>query len=280
MAGKPTENVPSEEGQTSEQPPESVSSDKGEEKPDEAPLEVPEKLRGKSVEELAQQYQNLEKKLGEQSAEVNEARQIKKDSEILLSSIYSDPTRYKQVVDWMKDYLGGGKTDDPKGSGEAGTESQSTETPKTDDTRRVLQNQILTDFYRKHGLDKLPDDERKGEQTKLATAFADLVDPGGTKPVQQLLNGVPLDKLPKFLESAYVLANAEKLAGQGRDILTAEENRQASIGSLSATSGTGGESTTLTPEERAVATRMGISAEDYLKSKAALEKQEQQKRRL
>jgi len=269
---KDDKDVPSEdEGQTSEQPPESVSSETGEEKTDEAPLEVPDKLQGKSVEELTKAYQNLEKKLGEQSAEVKEARQIKKDSEILLSSIYSDPTRYKQVVDWMKDYLGG-KTETPKGGEEAKTGSTPEATPQADDTRRALQNQMLVDFYRKHGLDKLPDDERKSEQGKLATAFADILDPGGTKPVQQLLNSVPLDRLPKFLEGAYVLANVDKLAGQGKGLLTAEENRQASIGSLSAASGTGGESTTLTPEERAVASRMGISAEDYIKAKKDLAK--------
>ena len=107
MSEKENGDVPSdkEEGQTSE--PASGSPDPGSaKKPDgEALSKVPDTLKDKSAEELVQMYQNLEKKLGEQSSEVKEAREAKKNVEILLGAIYADPKRYEQASTWIIDFL-------------------------------------------------------------------------------------------------------------------------------------------------------------------------------
>lgn len=271
---KDDKTVPSDEGQTEQKPSGGVSPDSGNKPADEALLEVPGHLKGKEVKELVQMYQNLEKKLGEQSSEVKDARETKKNVEILLGAIYANPKRYQEASDWIKDYLGGGTQAKAEPS-EKGEEAKTgTQPVKVDDTRRALQNQILADFYKRHGLDKLSAEERKGEQTKVATAFAELIDPGGTKSTNQLLDEVPLDRLPKYLESAYVLANTERAVEEGRQkgLLAAEEKRQASIGTLPSSTGKEGK-VTLTPAEQAVAKKMGVKPEDYAKQKGIIEKE-------
>jgi len=267
-------DVPSEEGQTEPKPSGGVSPDSGDKPTDEAPLEVPKHLEGKKVKELIEMQKNLEKKLGEQSSEVKEARETKKNVEVLLGAIYADPKRYKEASAWIKSYLGG-ETQAKAEPSEVGEEAKTgTQPVKVDDTRRALQNQIFADFYKRRGLDKLSAEERKGEQTKIATAFAELIDPGGTKSTNQLLDEVPLDRLPKYLESAYILANTERIAKEAgqKGLLAAEEKRQASIGTLPSSSGKG-EKVTLTPAEQAVAKKMGVKPEDYAKEKVIIEKE-------
>jgi len=223
-------------------------------------------------------HQNLEKKLGEQSSEVSEAREAKKNIEVLLGAIYSKPEHYQQATSWIKEFLGQPQEEaKPSGGSEeakTGAQPKAEEKPKVDDTRRALQNQILADFYKRHGLDKLPDDERKQEQAKIATSFAELADPGGTKSVSVLLDEVPLDRLPKYLESSYLLSSQERIAKESaqKGLLTAEEKRQASIGSLTSAGGERAGKMALTPKERAVAEKLGVSPEDYAKSKVEIEK--------
>lgn len=271
---KTKKDVPSDEGQTKQKPSGGVSPGNGE-PTDEAPLEVPEHLKGKEVKELVQMFQNLEKKLGEQSSEVKEARETKKNVEVLLGAIYQDPKRYEQASGWIRDYLGVKPQEEAEPSKDDEGAKTGTQPTKVDDTRRALQIQILADFYKRHGLDKLAVEERKVEQTKIANTFSELVDPGGTKSVAQLLNEVPLDRLPKYLESAYVVANSERFAQESRQkgLLAAEEKRQASIGTLPSTTGKPGEGIpTLTAQERAVAQKLKISPEKYAKQKGAIEK--------
>jgi len=267
-------DVPSKEGQTSEQPSGGVDPGSGK-KGNEAPS-LSDALRGKSVEEISQMYQNLQKKLGEQSSEVKDAREAKKNMEILLSAIYADPKRYETASGWIRDHLGAstqGETKTGEGGEEAGTKAKPEVKPKADDTRRALQDQMLTNFYKSKGIDRLTGEERKKEQLKVGTAFAELVDPGGTKPVAQLFNEVPLDRLPKYLESAYVFANREKIESESRQkgLLAAEERSQASIGTLSSTGGDE-KGISLSPKERAAAEKMKVSPEDYAKKKAEIEK--------
>lgn len=268
MAEEKKIDVPSEEGQTSEQPSAGTEADSGKES-SEALSQVPDNFKGKSEQELIKMYQNAEKKIGEQSGEVKEARETKKNVEILLGAISSDPDRYKTAQDWIQNYLYGEDQETDKKPGEGGEGVKTAvQTQQSDDTRRVVRNTILTNFYKGKGLDKLPDNERKTEQQKLGNAFAELLDPGGKKPVGKLIEDVPLDKLQGYLESSYIVANREKILkeGQLQGLLSAEENRQASIGSLSSSSeGKGG--TPLTPEEKRVADSLGVPHEDYAKNK-------------
>jgi hypothetical protein len=218
-------------------------------------------------------YQDAEKKIGEQSAEVHSVREKEKaiaeqekNMQVLLNAIYADPKNVESATSWINRYLGVDQQAESTESGEGSGKSSLGES--SDDTRKTLQNLILADFYKRHGLHQLSPDERKAEEAKLAGSFAELLDPGGKKPMRKLLNEVPLDRLDKYLEKAYRDVNYDKVMSDARmkGLLSAEENRQASIGSLSSSGAKGG-SIALSPEEKQVADRLGISYEAYAKSK-------------
>lgn len=225
--------------------------------------QIPEHLRGKSTEELAEMYRNLEKKLGEQSSEVSEARQIKKDMGVLVQAIYSKPEYYNQATGWINEYLGISDQTNDK-SGDAKGDKETTKNQPTDDTRRALQSQILTDFYRSTGIDRLPKDAQQAEQKKVASQLAELLDPEGTKPFSHVFNSIPLDKLPKYLESAYKVANPDYVA---RSNSQAGDNSYASIGSMSSTASDSSGKPTLSQEEVKVAKSLGLTPEQYLQGK-------------
>ena len=271
--------VPSEEGKTKEQSSEGVNSGNDKNKSDEALSNVPEHLRKKDRSELVKMYRNLEKKLGEQSAEVKGARETKKQVSSLLNSIYADPKRVSTVQKWIQQYYGyqtdnNDKKRETDSSNESGDgTSDKTARNQSDDTRRTLQDQIFADFYKKHGVDKLSKEERKQEQTKLAVSFANMVDPSGKKTMAQILDSMPLNTLGSQLENAYVIANKDKFMSKlNKDSAAAAENRRASIGSFSSESG-GDSEVRLTAKEREVAKKIGVSPEAYAKNKARIEKE-------
>jgi phage I-like protein len=270
-------SVPSTEGQTqTEQPSGGTEPGSGKKQDSEVPSQIPDNLKGKSEQELIQMYQGLEKKIGEQSEEVNQARKKVKNAEesekniqVLMSTLQSDEKLYKQVQQGINKYLYGDTEDtsSAEGNGDAGkTTRKQGKVP--DDTRRTVQKQIVSNFYNKYGIDKLDADGFKQEQGKIGNALANILDPSGKKSIRQIFNEVPLDQLDGYLESAYIVANKDKIkkSAETAGILNAQQNKSASIGSLSSSTGEGG-STTLTAEERIVAKNLGVSDKDYLESK-------------
>ena len=264
-------SVPSEEGQTQpEQPSEGTDSGSGVEN-SEVPSQIPDHLKGKSEQELIQMYQNAEKKIGEQSSEVKrsrdevaKAKEAEKNVEILLNALQADENLYQQVQKGVQSYL---NPDTSSSEGNDGADS-AVRNNVSDDTRRTLQNQIVSNFYGKYGIDKLDDGGRQQEQAKLGNALANILDPSGKKSIKQVLDQVPLDQLDGYLESAYIVANKEKIMknAESRGILNAQQNQSASIGSLGGGSADSNQAT-LSPAERQVAAKLGVSESDYLKSK-------------
>ena len=233
-----------------------------------APLqtsEVPVEFQGKNLAEVVKSYQELQKKLGEQSEEVHEAREAKKNVETLLGAVYSKPENYNLAKGWISDYLGVPQDKTPlQGSEEAKPASS----PEQDDTRRAVQTQIIEGFYQRYGINRLPEAERKEVIGKIANQFADFVDPGGNKPVSKLLADIPLDRLPRMLENSYKLVNTDKLREQGKleGLLAQAENREASIGTIHG-GGSQQRSVELSADEREVAGNLGIPIEKYKKRK-------------
>lgn len=237
---------------------------------------LPSTLKGKSPDQIAEMYVSLEKKLGEQSGEVSEARKLKEQTETMLRAIWSDPDLYRQVEVGIQKYLSGEELPDTRKTDKAipkqGDEEavgQPTVSPEMTELRKAQENQILNKFFDKYGYNGLSEQEKKDSYARLAVGIAELVDPGGNKPLQQILNSIPLTKLDRYLENAHFIVNKDKLVEQGKRsaLLSREENEAASIGSLSSSSVRQGPSVTLSERERTVAQKMGISEETYLKRK-------------
>jgi len=243
----------------------------------EAPLKLPEKLKGKSAEEITKMYLEAEKKIGEQSTSVSEAKKLKEQTDVMLKAIWSNPDLYRQVESGINSYLSGEKLPDtrkktkPKKGGE---EAKGTEmSPEVADIRKATENRILGEFRSDLGYNNLPAKESQEKFTKTAVVLAELLDPSGKKSVKEIVAGVPLDRLPKYLRYAHRIAHsadAEKQATRSA-LASVEENKAASIGSFPASSGKAEGKIQLTNRERETASAMGISEEDYAKSKAAIE---------
>lgn len=242
-----------------------------------APLQLPEKFKGQTPEQIAKAYVELESKLGEQSKTVEEAKKIQEDADTLLRAIWSDPDLYRQVEAGVKKYTRG----ESLPSRETVQPKKGDEAPKVDSTisdlKTAEENRVLNDFFNKYGYNKLDEKTRKDSYAKLSTAVAELVDPGGKKPIREIFASIPVTKLSRYLENAHFIANKEKVIEQARNsaILSQEENRDGAIGSFAASSVKDRGTVTLTAREREVARKQGISEDEYAKQKALIQKDQE-----
>jgi len=246
-------------------------------------FQLPEQYKGKTAEQLAKMHMEAEKKLGEQSSEVAEARK-KVDEALKLQTdaakaretlqeltelIYKDPERIKTVEGW---YTSGKSTNQPqdgKASPTDGSSPLSQISPQVEDTRRALQDQIFDEFYGKHGINKLPTKEKQEALQKISFQFADLFDPTGKMTISQIVAQRPLSSLRRDLEKSFRLTDISE-SSQGSDAQA--QNDQAAIGSLAGKTIREDE-LKLTANEEQMAKNLGITPEKYLERKKEIAKE-------
>lgn len=273
----PDQTPPANADKGQQAPPASSSAGQGSPST-EAPYNLPEKFQGKSPADIAKAYVDLEKKLGEQSKTVEEARALQEQTDTLVKAIYSDPDLYRQVENGVRKYTTGEKLPDERSNPkDKGDEAQ--KPPKVDpiisDLKMVEENRIINKFMSDYGYTGLDEKTRKDSYAKLATTLAEIVDPGGKRPMQEVLSSIPLPKLGKYLENAHFIANKEAIIAHERSagMLRSEENKSGAIGSFAAASPARGQSITLTSKERDIAQKMGISEEKYMEKKIQMSKE-------
>lgn len=225
---------------------------------------IPEKLQGKTVEDIARMYTELEKTYGKHSQEVNTYRKKVEEWETLGRVIKGNPELEKQLVAEIE-----------KISGKS-TETTSTngEKPRVDDTRKAVESTIISTFEKNYGIDRLPGERKTELFSKIADELGDMLDPGGNKNMRQILNEISLEKLPKYLEKAYKLATMDDVAEQGRvkGLAEARMNSEAAFGSIPSSGGNSNK-IELTPKQQEVARRMGISEEKYIANLRAIQEE-------
>lgn len=245
-------------------------------------FQLPEQYKGKTAEQLAKMHMEAEKKLGEQSSEVSEARRKVDDAMKLQSDavkaretlqeltelIYADPERIKAVEAW---YAKKGQPADQNSNGKVTPtdNSASSQSPLQDDTRSALQDQIFDEFYARNGIDKLPTKERQEALQKISSEFADLFDPTGRKTISQIVTERPLKSLRRDLDKALKLSGIGE-SSQSND--AQHENDQAAIGSMAGKTIREDE-VKLTAAEEQMAKNLGISPEKYLLRKKEIGKE-------
>lgn len=248
-------------------------------------FQVPEKLKGKSAEELAKAYTELEKKLGEHSSEVAEARkkvedalklqadalQARKTLQEFTEKVYADPERVKIVQSWF-DSQGQPAQSPANGHVSPSGNSQPLSQPaQADDTRLALQDDIFNEFYARHGIDKLPAKEKQEALQKISSEFADMFDPTASKTISQIVSERPLKSLRRDLERAFKLSDIGPNENM-QDAIAQEQNNQAAIGSLQGAT-IREDAVKLTPAEEQTAKNLGITPEKYLKRKIEMLKE-------
>lgn len=235
------------------------------------------RLRFKSQQEAEKSYQELERKFGEHSKEVEEARKLRDQTDTLLRAIWADPDLYRQVEQGIQKYAKGEVIPDerkPVPQKEQPKDAIQTD-PAISDMKKSQENKILDDFFTRYGYKELGEQEKKDAYAKLSLSLAEIVDPAGNRPIKEVLESIPLSKLPRFLENAHRIANYDMAINQAKQsALGSRENDEAVIGSFSSSaSKSRANQVTLTNRERETARKMGISEDDYLKQKAEIQKQ-------
>jgi len=225
------------------------------------------KFVGKGTEELVKMYSELEKKLGEQSSEVSESRKFREQMDVVLQAIWADKNIYDNIDKKICE-MRGVPSETPK--------ELSTQQPVSSvdlDTRRAMENQIISDFERKYGMDQLQPDKKREMNVKIGNALARLADPGGKKTYAEILESISLQNLPSFLGDSYLIANKDDLVEKAKlEALTQRrETEGAAIGSIPSSSGTS--STELTPAEREAAEKLKIAPDKYLERKKQIIKE-------
>lgn len=223
--------------------------------------ELPDNFKGKSAVEIASMYQNLEKKLGEQSKEVADVRKLKGDMDQVLQVLWKNPELFQQVERELLRSQGHELPEvrDPKKKGDGEAKSDG-----NDDIRNEAQTRVIASFEQQFKIQELPTDKRKELNKRIATEFAELRDPSGNKPVSQLIKETPVDQLGKLLEKAYWLAVKESFVERGNNVDI------ASISTMSASSGKTDETHGLSDREAQVARNLGMTPEEYAKYKKKL----------
>lgn len=229
--------------------------------------DIPEKLQGKSAEEVAQMYVNLEKKMGEHSSSVEEAKKLKEDMGLVLQAIYADPELKTGVEKQLRKVMGLEQPSKDEGEDTKKTQDKEEKTTQ-DDTRRAMEKYIIRDFEDKKGLNHLNQEERQTLYKRIGNELVDMVDPGGNKNYGEILDSISLEKLPAMLDKAYQLANQDGEIEKATKKAAAEarESQAGQIGSLPS-SGTSTDAIRLTPSEKEAAKKLGVSEDKFLQRK-------------
>lgn len=234
--------------QTSE--PTAPQAESGEAKKEEQQITVPDKFKDKTTEEIIRSYLEAEKEIGRLRNDSGKTKELEQEVERwrqLGQVIEADPTRLEVVKSWVQ---------------------PSTEkTPERDSTRVALENTIVNDFERTRGLDSLEPEKRKDIYSKIGTELAEMLDPSGKKTYEQVMEEIPLDRLPKYLDKAYRLATRDDAEERARieALIQARQNNEASFGNVHASSGKS-DGVQLTPEQKEAARKMRVSEADYAKN--------------
>lgn len=219
--------------------------------------DLPEKLQGKDAAEIAKMYAEAERKLGEAGNELGQHRKFQQEMAVVLQAINAD-SDLKASVEKQLRKMAGDEPDKPeKNIGER----------KSDDTRKVVEAQVIQQFEQRVGLNALTFEEKEKVYKKIGDELLDILDPSGNKSYNEVLDSVDLSRLPRLLDKAYILATQDSDTQKQIDeaVARARENSEGMIGNIPSS---GGNSTgqSLTADQQKVARRLGISDEDYLKS--------------
>lgn len=203
----------------------------------------------KSTEDLVKAYKDVEKKLGEMSDEVGKSREFATMIQPILDEIRADQEIFDKLDKKLRDKndpKAKDKKTDKKGDGkEANTE-----------VREKMSDIIVAQFEEKYNFSELSKEDQKKLRNDIGNEILELT---GTK-----LADIDLRRQASILEKAYKLVNSDSKQNTSNE--TDDDNKND--GAISRLKSQQGKPvTTLTSEEATVATRLGLTREQYLAGK-------------
>jgi len=203
----------------------------------------------KNEEELAKAYKDLEGKLTEQGKEVGQAREFASAIEPLINVVRDDPEVFSLVDRKLRE-----KTTPKPATTTAPDRSQK-------EVRDAAVDLIIAGFEGKKGIDQMAEADRRKMRNDIGAAVSDMTG--------QAITQIDLRRLGGVLENAYFLANKDKITDKAKleALLAAQGANEASISGVRSSSTSEGSTEEMTPEEANVATKMGLTREQYLEGK-------------
>lgn len=199
----------------------------------------------KSEAELAKAYKELETKFGQQSNDIREGREFAETVAPVLKIIKDDPEAFKLIDEKLR----------AANTPETGKNKTAKQEKKDDELRQVASDILIKDFEAKHGFNDLSSDEAKTLRQKMGSLVLDMTG--------QSISDVDLRRLGTALDHAYVLATqSDKRTDQDGETDT---ESGAKIGSIPSSKGKN--DMKLSPDEVKVASKLGLTAEQYLSGK-------------
>lgn len=217
----------------------------------------------KSQDDVWKSYRESERKITEQAETLKQAERFEKEVAPLINVIWSDDALLNQV----RNKLQGTETPNDKPAPKdvkKDDNSNSFPAPSYVDkeTRSVLSRQIVADFEKENGIDKLDDDSRDEVRKIIGNTMGRWIEPG---------KAPSLNQLRPLLDDAITVAREKdkKLNSILKDIPQASDDG-ASIPSQSSSTGMSGDNIRLTPEQEAVARKMPGGVDAYVKGLKSL----------
>ena len=198
----------------------------------------------KTEAELAKAYKDLESKYGQQSDDVRKGREFAETVAPVLEIIKNDPDAFKLIDEKLRN----------ANTPEKGKDKTKKQEKKDDELRQVASDILIKNFEAKHGFNDLSPEDAKTLRNKMGSLVVEMTG--------QSISDVDLRRLDSALNNAYVLATqSDKHTDQDGE----ETEPNGAISSMPSSKGKG--ETKLTSEERTVASKLGLTAEQYLSGK-------------
>jgi hypothetical protein len=196
----------------------------------------------KSEAELAKAYKELESKFGQQSEDIRKGREFAETVAPVLDIIKNDPEAFKLIDEKLRAVTDPPKDQKPKDAKK-----------KDEELRSVASDILIKNFEAQHGFTDLSPEEQKGLRQKMGSLVAEMTG--------QSLADVDLRRLGTALENAYIIAtHNDKRTDSDEDTIP-----NGAISSIPSSKGKGQEK--LSAEEVTVASKLGLTREQYLSGK-------------
>lgn len=169
-----------------------------------------------------------------------------------------------------------GITPEPKGD----SNDPNTLPPVSKEVKEIRNDRVVekvNDFYSRHGLDKLPDDQKLELDQKVSMVLKETLNPTGGKSLAQILEDVPLEALAGHLDKAYYWATREQREKEIKEqtLNDVQNEGLGVIGGMPSGSGSSDE-VTLTQKEMETIKKSGWEPAKYLENKKEIAKRNNQ----